>query len=280
MAEFSGKTAFVVGGSAGIGLAVARDLSAAKARVAVFARNPERLEEARKAIAGAGGGQCVAAFPVDACDPGAVDRAFAEAEAAVGPPDILIQCAGRAMPRPFMEVDHDQFQETLQVNLCSTWNVIRAVVPGMRERGHGTIVATSSMAGLLGVFGYTDYCASKFAIVGFCEALRGELAPDNIQVMVLCPPDTDTPGFEAENRTKPAETQAISAGTNLLTPEQVSAALLKALPGNRFLILPGFESKMSHLAKRFAPGLVEWVMKRTVEKVRRESSRGPEKGGA
>ncbi len=277
MRDFTGKTAFVVGGSAGIGLAVARDLAAAGARVAVFARNPERLEKARESVAAAGAGP-VAAFAVDACDREAVERAFAEANEAVGPPDVLVQCAGRAKPMAFLDVTDGQFHETLQVNLCSTWNVIRAVVPGMRARGHGTIVATSSMAGLVGVFGYTDYCASKFAIIGLCEALRSELLPDNIQVQVLCPPDTDTPGFEAENRTKPAETHAVGGSAGLLTPEQVSAALLSSLGNGRFLILAGFDSRLTHLAKRFVPGLVEWVMNRSIRKVQRESGR--ERGGS
>ena len=68
------------------------------------------------------------------------------------------------------------------------------------------------MAGFVGVFGYTDYCASKFAVVGLSEALRQELRPCGITVSVLCPPDTDTPGLANEDLTKPAETKAVSAG--------------------------------------------------------------------
>src|SRR5438477_366286 len=83
----------------------------------------------------------------------------------------------------------------------------------------------ASLAGLIGVFGYTDYCASKFAIVGFSEALRSELKPHGIMVSVLCPPDVDTPGFAVENTTKPPETVAISEGAKPMTPDEVAAEL-------------------------------------------------------
>jgi short-subunit dehydrogenase len=119
------------------------------------------------------------------------------------------------------------------------------------------------------VFGYTDYCASKFAIVGFSEALRSELKPHGITVSVLCPPDTDTPGFETENLTKPEETRAISSTAKVLSPAAVADHLLRGMARAEFLIIPGFDSRLGVLAKRFVPGVVRWVMDRTVAKVGR-----------
>src|SRR6185503_5941588 len=106
--------------------------------------------------------------------------------------------------------------ETMAVNLAGCWHMIQALLPHMKARG-GYIVNTASLAGLIGVSGYSDYCASKFALVGYSEALRAELKLVGIEVSVLCPPDTDTPGFATENRTKPEETKAISASARLMS---------------------------------------------------------------
>jgi short-subunit dehydrogenase len=121
---------------------------------------------------------------------------------------------------------------------------------------------------LIGVFGYTDYCASKFALVGFSEALRAELRRDRIAVSVLCPPDTDTPALAEENRTKPPETHAASAGASLLSADAVADALLAGIARRRFLIIPGREARFAYLMKRFFPGVVTWVMDRQIEKAR------------
>ena len=121
----------------------------------------------------------------------------------------------------------------------------------------------------MGVFGYTAYNASKFGVIGFSEALRGELKPFGIRVSVLCPPDTDTPGLHEENRTKPEETRQISAGARLMQPEQVAQALLQGLRKNRFMIIPGFDGKFTYYAKRLLPGLVSMVMDWDVRKVQK-----------
>jgi short-subunit dehydrogenase len=142
-------------------------------------------------------------------------------------------------------------------------NVSAAILPYMKQEG-GHIINTSSMAGFIGVFGYTDYCASKFAIVGFSEALQQEVRRHKICISVLYPPDTLTPGFDVEEQTKPKETRAISGNAKLLTPEQVASALVKQIPRQKFHILPTLDGKVSHILKRWAPGLVSWVMERSI----------------
>ena len=123
---------------------------------------------------------------------------MAEVVQSFGAPDILINNVGRALPRYFEDVTFEQFDETMKTNLYGAWNTISVLVPHMKAGG-GTIVNVSSMAGFIGVFGYTDYCASKFAVVGLSEALRQELRRYGITVAVLCPPDTDTPGLANED---------------------------------------------------------------------------------
>ena len=178
-------------------------------------------------------------------------------------------CAGRAIPRRFEDVSVAQLDETMRINFFGTWNTIAALLPAMRERG-GHIVNVSSIVGFLGIFGYTDYAASKFAVIGFSEALRSELKPYGIAVSVLCPPDTDTPGLAAENRTKPEETAAISAGAKLMQPDDVARALLRGMERGKFLIVPGFEGKLARVVHCLAPWLVTRIVDRTVRKVQRK----------
>ena len=128
------------------------------------------------------------------------------------------------------------------------------------------------MAGLIGVFGYTDYSASKFAIIGFSEALRSELKQYGITVSVLCPPDTDTPGLDEENKTKPEETKAISASAGLMQPDEVARALIKGMQKEKFLIIPGLDGKSTFMAKRLFPRLVEFIMDRQIKKVQQKKS--------
>ena len=268
--EFDGAQVYVVGGSLGIGLAVAQRVAALGAEVTIFARRREPLEQAAEAVRAAcrRPSQSVAWRQLDVADHGQVAATMQALVAERGAPDVLINCAGRAYPHRFEDITYEQFAETMLVNLHGCWNTIQALVPQMKARGRGYIVNTSSVAGLIGVFGYTDYCASKFALVGFSEALRGELKPHGITVSVLCPPDTDTPGFKTENLTKPEETRAISAAAKVLSPGAVVDALLRGMARETFLIIPGLDSRMGVLAKRLVPGVVYWVMDRAVAKVR------------
>ena len=98
----------------------------------------------------------------------------------------------------------------------------------MRQFGSGRIVLVSSQAGQVGVFGYTSYCATKFALKGFAESLQMELARENIFVTVAYPPDTDTPGFAEENKTKPIETKLINETSALVSAEEVAKRILQS----------------------------------------------------
>ena len=268
--DFAAKRVFVVGGSMGIGLAAAKRFTTLGASVALFARRRAPLEQALLECEGVrrDPAQRLAIRELDVRDPAAVTEVLGALVAADGPPDVLLNCAGRAFPHRFEDVTLEQLADTLQTNLYGSWHTVRAVVPAMKPRG-GYIVNTASLAGLIGVYGYTDYCASKFAVVGFSEALRSELKPYGITVSVLCPPDTDTPGFAVENTTKPPETHAVSANAKVLTPDQVADALLAGMARRAPLILPGRDAKVSALAKRLFPGLVERTMDRAIARVRR-----------
>jgi len=274
MRSFDGRLAYIFGGSMGIGLAVAGRFASLGAHVVVFSRRRAALESAAAQIAQRrrGPNQRVTWRCLDVTDGPQVSSVLEATVAELGPPDVLVNCAGRALPGYFERIDTAQLDATLRLNLHGCWHTVQALLPHMRKRG-GYIVNTASLAGLIGVFGYADYCASKFALVGLSEVLRAELAADGIDVSVLCPPDVDTPGFAEENRQKPPETAAVSADASLLSADAVADALVAGMARRHFLIIPGREARLSHLLKRFAPRVVIWVMDRRVRAVRQSRSR-------
>ena len=271
MKDFTNKIVYVVGGSSGIGLAAAELFAAKGAHVCIFAQNEQRLRKAREAVSrrAANKSQRFASFSVDVSDNGKVQKIMGRAVKEFGAPDVLINAAGVVTPRVFAKVTYEQFDRTMRINVYGTRNTVAALLPHMKKRG-GAIVNVSSIAGYVGVFGYTDYNASKFAVLGFTEALRSELKPLGIEVFVLCPPDTDTPGLATENLTRPPETQAIAANAKLMKPEAVAAAMIRGMEKGKFVILPGFDGKFTVLAQRLIPGVVRWVVDRAVRKVQKK----------
>lgn len=267
--SFIGKNVFIFGGSSGIGLEAAKLFAERGANVALFARNAERLEAALREISRLGNRpeQKFFSAPLDVSDREQVKRTAGLAVEKFGAPQIVINSAGRAVPRRFEEISFEQFDETMKINLYGVWNVASILLPAMKERG-GTIVNVSSVGGFLGVYGYSDYAASKFAVMGLSEVLRAELKSSNINVAVLCPPDVDTPGFARENLTKPPETKAISKGGGLMKAETAAKELLRGVERGDAVIIPGFAAKAARFLKRHFPALVEYFMERKIRETR------------
>ncbi|HDQ15413.1 MAG TPA: SDR family NAD(P)-dependent oxidoreductase [Sediminispirochaeta sp.] len=259
------ERAFISGGSSGIGLATARLLLSAGTRVLLIARNSEKLERARRDLIAHGASpDMVETLSLDVSVYDQVQHKLSPWILAGKVPDLLINCAGMADPDYFEHIDGRRFSRTLEVNLSGTWNMVRIVAPGMRRGAQ--IVNVSSVAGFIGLFGYSAYSASKFGVVGLSEALRNELSVRGIGVSVLYPPDTDTPQLEQESRTKPYETKVIAGNAGLMKAEDVARALLRGAQKRKFAIIPGLQSKLIYLVKRFFPGLVYRIMDRDAKK--------------
>ncbi|CAM2069721.1 SDR family oxidoreductase [Sulfidibacter corallicola] len=266
--SFAGRAVYITGGFSGIGLALARLLARQGARLALFARRKERLQEAVAALRDSGdASERLEVFfeALDVSDEAAVGRVMAEAVSRFGSPDVLVNNAGIAHTHYFEDIDSGLFERMLQVNLCGPRHVTTALLPHMGRGSH--VVNVSSLAGLIGIFGYTGYSASKFGLIGFSEALRCELAPRGVRVSVVCPVDTDTPQLHEENLTKPPETAAISGKGVPLTAEKVARDLLKGVRRGSFMIIPGWEGKFYWWANRFLPGLVRMIIDREVRRV-------------
>lgn len=250
---FRGKHVLVTGGSSGIGFAAAQKLVASGAVVTLLARRPDVLEGARAKLGGT-----VHALSVDVAKADDV-RAIVGAHLDAHPADMLINNAGVVMPGRFLELKDDDFRWMMDINYFGTVNMCRVVLPHLVKRGGGHVLNVSSMAGGIGIYGYTAYAASKFAICGFTEALRGEMWPHKIRVSVCLPPDTDTPQLAFENQYKPAETKAIAGNVKTLAPEAVAEALLRGMAAGAYEIVPGLDGRVSLTAQRWVPSVVRWV---------------------
>jgi len=246
ISDFNGKIALITGGSSGIGLATAHLLAEEGAHVWLLARRTELLSDALEMLEAArrSAQQRFGFVSADVTDLVQVEQAIAKVKAAVGVPDLLVNSAGVAQPGYCQEVSMDIFHWMMDVNFYGTVHVTKTLLPDFIARRSGYIVNISSLAGALGVFGYTAYGASKFAVRGFSDTLRQEMKCHQIGVSIAYPPDTDTPQLAYEDQFKPAETKALSGSSGKLTPEAVASAIVNGIKRGRYVILPGMESKL------------------------------------
>jgi 3-dehydrosphinganine reductase len=259
---FAERHAVVTGGSSGIGLAVARRLGADGARVSVLALDDADLEAVRDRPPP--GRHPLHVAPVDVTDRAAVDAAVAGAVAHHGPCDLLVTSAGITRPGRFADLEAVEFERLMAVNYLGTVWAVRAVAGAMVARRTGSIALLSSFAALLGVFGYTAYGPSKYAVRGFAETLRAELRPHGIHVACVFPTDVDTPMLAYEEPLKPPETRALSAGATTLTADQVAAALLDGVARRRDDIYGDVRSALLGRVAQAAPALARRLAARTV----------------
>jgi len=268
-----GKCAIVTGGSGGIGKAIAKLLARRGANVFLIARTEELLratiDELKNEADSAS--QMFGFFSADVSDLAAVQDAVKAAEVECGPTTILVNSAGFHRTGYVEKVPISDIEDEIRVNYLGTVYMAKQILSGMMERREGWIMNISSLAGLKGIFGYAGYSGSKFAIVGFSEALRSELRPYGISVSVLCPPDVDVerPGHYIK-REQPLENLKISEGAKLMQPGDVAHAAIKGMESGSFIIIPGFSGKMLYVANRIAPWLVDMVLNRTIDKAREE----------
>ena len=265
---FNQQHAIITGGSSGIGKATAKLLASQGANISIIARSMAKLEAAKAEIISAFPNSAVFTVAADVADRVQAEQAIAAAIAQQGAPDILITSAGIAHPGYFQELPLEIFERTMAVNYFGTLYCIKAALPAMEQRQRGSIVLISSGAGLIGIYGYTPYSPSKFALRGLAESLRGELKVAGIQVAIVYPPDTDTPQLVEENKTKPPETQQITASAETWSAENVAIAIVKGIEKKQFAIAPGTEMSILHKLHSLIHPILNWQFDQIVTKVR------------
>lgn len=245
------------GGSSGIGLALAKKLARMDYNISILARDGEKLKLACDDIrATASRSVGIHTEMVDVTNEEAVTAAVDSSIAKFGPPALVVTSAGMVLPGIFSELPSSAYSKTMEVNYLGTVNVVRAALPSMRRCRAGRFVLVSSGAGLIGLYGYTAYAPSKFALRGLAESLRAELRPEGIGVSIVYPPDTDTPQLREEMKTRPEITNKIAGSTRVYSADEVADAIIRGIRRARFTIAPGWEmTTLSHFHSLISPFL-------------------------
>ena len=220
MGQFTGQVALVTGASAGVGRSTALALAREGAAVGLIARGVDGLRAVAGEIAQSGGRALP--LPADVTDEGAVGTAVARAVAELGGIDILIANAGTNRSGAVDGYALDDWNLVLATNLTGVFLPVRATLPHFRVRGGGQVIAVSSGAGRRGYANIAAYCASKFGLMGFMEALAEEVKGDGVRCGVILP------GSILTDFGRPAADKRASGG-KFLAPDDVAASILHQL---------------------------------------------------
>ncbi|CAD6227364.1 GSCOCG00006133001-RA-CDS [Cotesia congregata] len=246
--NIEGKHVVITGGSSGIGKAVAMLAAKMGAHVTIIARDVQKLEASRNDIMSAcknRDSQRIEYLSLDISkDYETIEKSFLDIEKTMGPIYMLVNCAGMAICGKIEDTTIETLNWIINLNFMGTYYCTKAVIPRMKSAKDGIIVITSSQAALIGIFGYSAYCSSKFALRGLSESLAMEVNPHNVSVTLCLPPDTDTPGFAVEEQSKPLETKLISESAGLVKADVVAKQLIADACAGRFFSTVGFEGFM------------------------------------
>ena len=182
---FQNKVALITGGSRGLGLEIARQLCDQSGKIAILARDSDELARAKSELAGRSGE--VLTLQCDLLDAAQIQSAVESTLTRFGKIDILINNAGTIEVGPLSHMKLEDFDRAMQLHFWAPFILIMKIVPHMRSGGGGRIVNISSIGGKIAVPHMAPYSASKFALTGFSDAIRAELARDNIFVTTVTP---------------------------------------------------------------------------------------------
>lgn len=189
--KLAGKVAIITGAAQGIGAATARKFAQEGAIVVLCDLKQDAVGEVVAACRE--DGATAIGFGLDVANPATVSDMVAEVVAQLGRVDILVNNAGITRDAKLQKMTTQQFDDVIDVNLRSVFHVTQAVVDGMVERGSGVILNASSVVGLYGNFGQTNYAAAKFGVIGFTKTWSRELGPKGIRVNAVAPGFIETP---------------------------------------------------------------------------------------
>jgi len=247
------KTVVITGASSGIGRAAAYEFAHRGAKLVIAARRGERLEEVARECRSFG--VTCTTIVADVTKRDDCERLIASA----GEVDVLVNNAGFAIFDPIEKSIAGDLESMMQTNYFGTVYCTKAVLPQMLDRGAGSIVNVSSIAGIMGYARMGGYCATKFAIIGFSEALRDEVIARGVRVALVCPGTTDTDFFvKAERGKMPAASRLILA----VKPERLARAIADAAEDGKYRrILPPFAALYMRLKEMF-PRIAHMLMRR------------------
>lgn len=248
--KIQGKVALITGASRGIGKAIALALvQQGIKRLILVARDRHKLTEVANQIETMGVETTI--LPIDLTQTVEVNIAVAQLWRTYGPIDLLVNCAGVAYQTSFLQTKLPQVQEELSVNLLGMYNLTSLIARRMVRQKQGTIVNVSSLMGKVAAPTMATYSATKFAIIGFTQALRRELAAHNIRVIALLPTLTDT---------DMVRDLKLFRWVVPMKPETVAQILVAGLQKDAPEILVGWQSHLAVWCQRLAPWLLEIIL--------------------
>ncbi|MCU0493081.1 MAG: SDR family oxidoreductase [Chloroflexaceae bacterium] len=183
--DFRDRVVVITGGSRGLGLVMAREFAREGAKLALLARNAEELERARKELSNSGADAIT--IPCDVQSQEQFEAAIQRTMLEYGRVDVLVNNAGIITVSPFDHLTVQDFEQSINTHLMGPLYGTLAVLPHMRRQGGGRIINISSIGGQVSVPHLLPYCTGKFALVGFSDGSRAELARDHIYVTTVCP---------------------------------------------------------------------------------------------
>jgi short-subunit dehydrogenase len=262
--EIAGSRVLLTGASSGIGRELARELGARGARLAIGARRAERLESLADEIEAAGG-ERPAALPADLAQRGEADRLADGATAALGGVDVLVNNAGGGVGGRIATLgDRDEAREAFEVNYWSPLALIRALAPGMEERGTGAIVNVSSLAHVSTWPGFGAYAATKGALATATETLALELVDSPVHTMHVLPGPIDT-AVQGETRLAPGIDRMLGRAPMGDAGEMARRIVRGLERGSTRVVYPS----RARMADRF-PGLIRWDSRRLAARAARD----------
>ncbi|UJA06078.1 SDR family NAD(P)-dependent oxidoreductase [Acinetobacter johnsonii] len=261
------KTAWITGGSSGIGLELTKRLLKDNYQVCIFAH--AGIEQAIGDLQKRSPAVC--GFEVDVQNESTLDAKFAEAVATFGTPDLLINSAGISIAKSFEDMSSEEFLRQININLVGSRNVAHAALPYLKQTVQQgktpKIVFIASVAGLVGCYGYTGYCASKFGVIGLAEVLRMELRSEKIDVAVVCPPEVDTPLVTEERKNGSPVTAALKQLGGSMPVEKACQEIYSGIFSSQFMIIPGAQLRILTKISRVIPDVYRGQIDKKLDKI-------------
>ncbi len=266
MKDFTGKNVVITGASMGIGQEIAKAYARERANVFLVARNKERLEAARGEVESAAPGANVEWISADVTDSKSITSAIDKIGQEPGGIQVVAGNAGIVIPGYFEDLPIETFERVNRTNYLGSVYLAKASVPHLLKNHESVITFTASLVGIKGIFGYSNYAPTKFALVGLADVMRAELRPKGLQVTVLCPPDTRTPGYKHELEERPRELDIVASAGKVFSPQEVANCYLEGVRKGKRLIFCGFDSKLLYYLNRLSPALVDLYLNMLVKR--------------
>ncbi len=253
--KISGKSILITGASSGIGWHLAIQLAAAGASVVLCARRKDKIDELSEQIRAAGG--TAVAFAGDVADEQYRQQLIQRCEQEFGGLDALINNAGIGAMGRFDQATPGRMRQIFEVNFFALAELVRISLPMLKRGSDPIIVNISSVLGHRGAPLKSEYCASKFAVHGFSDSIRAELAADGVEVLLVSPSTTDSEFFDASIED---QTNKDWKKRGAMSPEIVAAKTIRAMRKRRHEIILTFGGRILVWFDRLIPGLANRLM--------------------